>query len=170
MIDDLFGFVPTQLLDESGSVFYSGRDAFSNPSPLYVLGLNPGGSPVDQARETQSWHSNRVLNEEPSNWSAYRDESWQGASPGTRGMQPRVLHLLRRLGCNAGGVLRFAPERRHDVSHDCARRVRNLRSAALRHGISLLLAIQRKVLALRYNRPVFARRRALSDPIVGLAA
>jgi hypothetical protein len=104
MIDDLFGFVPTQLLDESGTVFYSGRDAFSNPSPLYLLGLNPGGSPVDQVRETLSWHSNRVLHEEPNNWSAYRDESWQGASPGTRGMQPRVLHLLRRLGRNAGGV------------------------------------------------------------------
>ena len=49
MIDELFRSVPTHLLNESGTVFYSGRDAFSNPSGLYLLGLNPGSSPVDQA-------------------------------------------------------------------------------------------------------------------------
>src|SRR4051794_40327822 len=83
MIDELFRSVPVELLNESGTVFYSGRDAFSNPSGLYVLGLNPGGSPVDQARETPSWHTNRVLHQEPNNWSAYRDESWEGAHAGT---------------------------------------------------------------------------------------
>ena len=104
MIDELFRSVPTHLLDESGTVFYSGRDAFNYPSDLYLLGLQPGGSPVDQARETLSWHSNRVLHKEPNNWSAYRDESWQGAPPGTRGLQPRVLHLLRRLDRDPGRV------------------------------------------------------------------
>lgn len=104
MIDDLFRAVPTHLLNESGTVFYSGRDALSNPSRLYLLGLNPGGSPLEQARETLAWHSHRVLHEEPSNWSAYRDESWQGKAPGTWGMQPRVLHALRRLGLNPGRV------------------------------------------------------------------
>ena len=104
MIDELFRSIPTNLLNESGTVFYSGRDAFSNPSDLYLLGLNPGGSPVIQARETLSWHSNRVLHEEPNNWSAYRDESWRNTQPGTCGMQPRVLHLLRRLDRNPGHV------------------------------------------------------------------
>lgn len=104
MIDELFCAVPTHLLDESGAVFYSGRDAFSNPSPLYVLGLNPGGSPSKQVSSTLSRHSNRVLHEKPNNWSAYRDESWRGAPAGTCGMQPRVLHLLRRLDLDPGRV------------------------------------------------------------------
>lgn len=104
MIDEFFRSVPTHLLNESGTVFYSGRDAFSSPSRLYLLGLNPGGSPVEQARETLSWSSNGVLHEEPDNWSAYRDESWRGAPPGTYRMQPRVLHLLRRLGLDPGRV------------------------------------------------------------------
>ncbi len=104
MIEELFRSVPANLLNESGTVFYSGRDAFSNPSDLYLLGLNPGGSPMVQARETLSWHSNRVLHEEPSNWSAYRDECWQDCLPGTHGMQPRVLHLLHRLDHDPGLV------------------------------------------------------------------
>lgn len=104
MIDDLFRAVPTELLDQSGTVFYSGRDAFNRPSRLYVLGLNPGGSSPELEGHTLAWHSNLVLHEKPANWSAYRDESWQGAPPGTWGMQPRVLHLLRRLGFDPGLV------------------------------------------------------------------
>lgn len=104
MIDELFRSVPKQLMNESGTVFYSGRDAFSNPARLYLLGLNPGGSPVVQARETLSWHSNRVLHKEPSNWSAYRDESWEGAYPGTLPLQRRVLYLLRKLDLDPGRV------------------------------------------------------------------
>lgn len=104
MIEELFRTVPPQLLHESGAVFYSGRDAFSNPSRLYLLGWNPGGSPVDLAGDTVARHSHRVLHEEPANWSAYRDDSWKGALPGTSGMQPRVLHLLHRLGLDPGRV------------------------------------------------------------------
>lgn len=104
MIDELYRSVPTHLLNESGTVFYSGRDAFSNPSRLYLLGLNPGGSPIEQVGETLSWHSDRVLHNEPANWSAYRDESWRGEVPGTSGMQPRVLHALSELGLDPGRV------------------------------------------------------------------
>jgi uracil-DNA glycosylase len=104
VIVELFRSVPEELLNESGRVFYSGRDAFSNPSRLYLLGLNPGGSPIEQARETLSSHSNHVLCGEPNNWSAYRDESWQGAYAGTLPLQRRVLHLLRRLDLDAGRV------------------------------------------------------------------
>ncbi|MBI2170921.1 MAG: hypothetical protein HYU30_02710 [Chloroflexi bacterium] len=102
MIDTLKQLIPEDLMDRSGSVFYSGRDAFTGMPPLYLLGLNPGGDP--QSGETVRWHTNKVLCEESDNWSAYRDESWEGALPGAWGMQPRVLHLLRGLGLDPGEV------------------------------------------------------------------
>ena len=46
MIEDLARTIPRKLCDESGSMFYSGRAAFSGPGPLYILGLNPGGNPA----------------------------------------------------------------------------------------------------------------------------
>ncbi|SCW76398.1 hypothetical protein SAMN02927924_02692 [Sphingobium faniae] len=87
------------LLERSGSLFYTGKEAFSGRQKLYLLGLNPGGDPIDQESETVG----RALTEfrrRSSPWSAYLDDSWQGAAPGTWGMQPRVLHLLRNLGCD----------------------------------------------------------------------
>lgn len=104
MIEDLTQFIPDDLLEESGSVFYSGRNAFRSTFPLYILGLNPGGSPERQASETIAWHTNKVLEIVPDDWSAYRDESWCGAMPGTYRMQPRVLHLMNQLGMSAGDV------------------------------------------------------------------
>jgi len=89
--------VDPALHDRSGSVFYTGRAAFAAKSPLYVLGLNPGGSPETQADETigrdlSDWQAL------PEWWSAYKDESWNGAPAGTWGMQPRMLHMFDRLG------------------------------------------------------------------------
>lgn len=104
MIEELFRTVPTELLHKSGSVFYSGRDAFSNPSRLYLLGLNPAGSPVEMAEDTVSRHSDSVLYDKPANWSEYRDVSWEGAPPGTKRMQRSVLHLLDRLNIDPGRV------------------------------------------------------------------
>jgi hypothetical protein len=40
-VDDL----PSAVLRRSGSIFYSGKEAFVGRKPLYVLGLNPGGIP-----------------------------------------------------------------------------------------------------------------------------
>ena len=104
MIRDFAKLIPKSVMDRSGSVFYSGRAAFDSQSRLYLLGVNPGGDPVEQSKETVTWHTNRVLNKEPGNWSAYRDESWRGRPPGTYGMAPRVLHLFRTLGLNPGEV------------------------------------------------------------------
>jgi hypothetical protein len=104
MISELSKLIPTSLQNRSGKVFYSGREAFSGASPLYVLGVNPGGTPSEYASETVEAHTRMVLRSLPSDWSAYRDESWGGKAPGTAGMQPRILHLFRVLGVSAGEV------------------------------------------------------------------
>lgn len=89
--------LPATLLSRSGSVFYTGRDAFTAQRPLYLLGLNPGGDPLRQADNTVQKHIDGFRTRiKP--WSAYADDSWEGAKPGTWGMQPRVLHMLGKLG------------------------------------------------------------------------
>lgn len=98
VIDELIASIDRSLLPESGAVFYSGRVAFSAPSPLYILGLNPGGNPQDQADDTIVKHTEMVLKEKD-HWSAYQDEVWhKGHEKGKSGMQPRVLHLIKQLG------------------------------------------------------------------------
>lgn len=94
--DRFAALVDAELFHRSGKVFYSGRAAFSTPARLYLLGLNPGGSPLQQAGETigrnlEAWRSR------PARWSDYVDESWAGKPPGTYGMAPRVRHLFDKL-------------------------------------------------------------------------
>jgi hypothetical protein len=103
-LDEFVNLIPQYLLQKYGAVFYSGRKAFSTPSSLYILGLNPGGSPEEQATNTVKRHTEKVLNEAADDWSAYRDEIWRGNSPGTSGMQPRVRYLLRQLNLEPGNV------------------------------------------------------------------
>lgn len=86
----------------SGSVVYSGRDAFEQPSDVYLLGLNPGGDPITQAGETIGRHLEEAVVRSQGNWSEYRDESWGGRPAGKRGMQPRILHMCKRLGVDPG--------------------------------------------------------------------
>lgn len=94
----LLSLIPETLKGVSGSVFYSGREAFEGKKPLYILGLNPGGSPILQEYQTLEYHTHKNLNK--SNWSEYRDESWDGNEPGTNRLQPRLLHLLKKLDLN----------------------------------------------------------------------
>jgi hypothetical protein len=89
--------IGADIRSRSGSIFYSGRSAFSHPTPLYVLGLNPGGNPERQATETVDAHLKQFYIQDP-DWSAYADERWEGRAPGTCGMQPRVLHMFTQLG------------------------------------------------------------------------
>jgi len=103
-IKDFALHIPDSIQHESGKVFYSGRVAFSKAAPLYVLGVNPGGSPENHINETVRNHTQQVMTVLPADWSAYRDESWEGCRPGTYGMAPRILHLFRRLGLSPGAV------------------------------------------------------------------
>lgn len=103
MLEDLRRLIPQSLLAKSGAAFNTGRDAFSKPSELYLLGLNPGGDPATHQHETVGSHMEAVLAKAPA-WAAFRDESWNGRPPGTTGMQPRVLHLFSQLGLKAHEV------------------------------------------------------------------
>lgn len=104
MFEEILATVPSSLMKRSGSVLYSGREAFSSPNSLYILGHSPGGCPVRQASETVEVDVAESLVRAQANWSAYRDESWEGKAPGVHGMQPRVLHMLNSLGMDPGKV------------------------------------------------------------------
>jgi hypothetical protein len=124
---DFAALVDPVLHGRSGSVFYTGRAAFARKTPLYILGLNPGGSPEAQADETigrdlVDWE------DLPERWSAYKDESWNGAPAGTWGMQPRMLHMFEKLGLNP-----------HHVPASNVVFVRSNGEAALAHEKAVLL-------------------------------
>lgn len=96
--------IPRELMNVSGAVFNSGKDAFRNPGAgLYLLGLNPGGGPEKHAERTVDYNLRKVQSR-PDNWCEHRDESWDGRPPGSRKMQPRVLHVLKKLGLDPGTV------------------------------------------------------------------
>lgn len=103
-IEDFAKRIPSSLATHSGKVFYSGRNAFASRASLYVLGVNPGGAPENYPTETVGNHTRMILGMPNPDWSAYRDEVWEGMPPGTYGMAPRILHLFRRLGLNPGNV------------------------------------------------------------------
>ena len=103
-IEDFANLVPVSLATQSGKAFYSGRNAFSSLTQLYVLGVNPGGSPVNYPTETVGGHTQMILGMSNPDWSAYRDEAWEGMPPGTFGMAPRILHLFMQLGLDPGNV------------------------------------------------------------------
>lgn len=114
--------VDADLFPRSGKVFYSGRAAFSAPTRLYLLGLNPGGSPLQQAGETIGRNLD-VWRNRPARWSDYVDESWAGKPPGTYGMAPRVRHLLERLSLDprevpASNVVFVRSAREADLSFE----------------------------------------------------
>lgn len=120
MIEEFAAFIPESLKSKSGSVFYSGRNAFNSQSDVYILGLNPGGSADEQANETIAWHTEQVLYHKPADWSEYQDERWMGKAPGTHGLQPRVLHLFRQLNYNpqwvpASNLVFLRTAREHDL-------------------------------------------------------
>ena len=60
-IEHLARAIPRELGDKSGSVFYSGSTAFSEPGRHCIPGLNPGGDPVIQERETEEWRARKTL-------------------------------------------------------------------------------------------------------------
>ncbi len=119
-IEQFLKLVSPTITERSGSVLYSGRSAFSAPSTVYLLGLNPGGDPVRQAAETISRNISDALARPNDDWSAYVDESWNGRPPGSYKMQPRIRHLFGSLGIDprrvpASNVVFVRSGREHDL-------------------------------------------------------
>jgi hypothetical protein len=104
MIEQFAKLIPEDFLDRSGSVFYSGRKAFTPPKSLYILGLNPGGDPNSMTDDSIRRHTKEILERRPDEWSEYRDGIWNGKHPGTHGMQPRVVHLFECINIDLGTV------------------------------------------------------------------
>lgn len=135
-----------------------------------MLGVNPGGCPANHATDTIGSHTNSVLRAFPDDWSAYRDESWEGAAPGTYGMAPRVLHLLRRLNLSPGAVpasnLVFARSRREGDIH------RNEMGAMADtcwpfHDYAIALLRPRVVLCFGKTSGKYVRRRLGANRLIG---
>ena len=104
MLDDFLGLVDGAVLQRSGGVFYSGRSAFSEARPVYLLGLNPGGDPRRMSGATIARHIADARARTKADWSEYSDVSWDGSASGSAPIQRRVRHLLRNLGLDARSV------------------------------------------------------------------
>jgi hypothetical protein len=107
IVDELLAAVPADVLHVPGVLAYSGREAWTSDSPVYLLGLNPGGDPA-LSRQTVAEQFASALTGPP-NYSAYRDEAWskpKGGSraPGQAPLQRRVRHMLDALGLDPGAV------------------------------------------------------------------
>lgn len=98
MLEDFLGLVDPSIRRRSGGVLYSGRRAFSDDCPIYLLGLNPAGNPVSMAHRSIEQHIAEALERPATEWSEYADVSWAGRPPGGAPMQRRVRHLLKSLG------------------------------------------------------------------------
>lgn len=124
-IEQFLKLVSPAIAERSGSVLYSGRSAFSAPSSVYLLGLNPGGDPIRQAHETIRCSIATALDRQADDWSAYVDESWNGRPAGTFRMQPRIRHMLGSLGLDprrvpASNVVFVRSTRERDLENEKA--------------------------------------------------
>lgn len=101
MIKYLAQFIPEELKEKSGSVFYSGENAFSGKKNLYILGLNPGGSVTNHKEHTIKYHTDCILNKNNPNYSEYEDGIWNKRGPGKAVLQERVKCLVKQIELNS---------------------------------------------------------------------
>jgi hypothetical protein len=89
---------------ESGRILYSSIETL-RPGSVYILGHNPGGSPVNQSAETIK-SSVTSLSTKKINY--YLDEAWftdkKSYSKGLAPLQQRIVWLLQQLGLNPRDV------------------------------------------------------------------
>lgn len=99
LYDELLDLVPPSLHQESGEVFYSGASAFEQPSPIYLLGFNPGGDPSKAELSHYTIAADLQASREPRrrDWSGFEDD-WREFGPGAVAFQRRVRHLITACG------------------------------------------------------------------------
>lgn len=95
MIDTFATQIPDDLLDLPGHAFYTGETGFSGQQPLYLLGLNPGGTGTETIR--QQLHNVKTG---PADYSAYVTHTWKPAAR----IDHNVRHLLNRLSLEPTAV------------------------------------------------------------------
>ena len=88
------GLVPSDLLERSGEVFYSGRAAFSRRSEdVYLLGYNPGSDPSDPRLRTVKSSIDEMCSRPEERFSLYY-EPWEEGR--REQMQQGIWHLFER--------------------------------------------------------------------------
>lgn len=79
------------ILDQSGSVFYTGYGTLLDPNGVYFLGINPGGNPRENP-ETVEENLSNVLNKRRY-YNAYdAKEDWEGSK-----VQDAVVDIFKKL-------------------------------------------------------------------------
>jgi hypothetical protein len=106
LVNEILGLVPPGLRDLPGGPLYSGRDAWRGTKQMYLMGINPGGSP--ESGPTVAEQAASILRAAPT-YSVYLHEEWMTATgklraAGTAPLQKRVLHLFRQLDLEPGTV------------------------------------------------------------------
>ena len=97
-LDRFAELVPSELLERSGEVFYSGRAAFSRPSLVYLLGFNPGSEPKpgpNKPKLRTVKENIEYVRQKPERFSLYY-EPWEEGR--TEAVQIRLRHLFKRTG------------------------------------------------------------------------
>jgi len=102
LLDQLLDLVPAELLPEPGEVFYSGATSFERPSPMYLLGFNPGGDPSEVELNRYTVAADLEASRSPlrHDWSAFEDD-WREFGPGAVAFQRRVRHLIEACGIDS---------------------------------------------------------------------
>ena len=112
LTDDIIEAVPAAWRDQLGTAVYTGGDAWTDQSDVYLLGINPGG-PASTDTLTVSEQVSATLARP--RWSKYVDEDW-GLGEGKASFQRRVRHLLGNLDLDPADVpagnVAFARSRR----------------------------------------------------------
>ena len=105
VIAGLLDAIPESLRNVSGSAMSSGLNSWTNPSPVYLLGYNPGGDPGE---DTVYGNALDLIHNCKPDHSPYVDESWlvrgHQYGAGEAPMQVRVRYLLDSLGLDPGSV------------------------------------------------------------------